>query len=272
MLDFEFMRMALAAGIMLGLTIPLIGLTNVYKRLSMSGDALAHTSLAGVAIGLAAGLNPLFSSVAFCVVAFLIIEFLRRRFPRFSEIGVAVVLSAGIGIAGIASSFTSSANFDSYLFGSILLIGWDDLLIVGILLLAVLAFYFLFYWRIFAMVYDEDEAKSNGIKIGGLNFVQSLLTALTIAISAKIIGSLIVSSLMVIPVASAMQIGKSYKRTGLLSVALSLFSVIGGLIGSYYWGLRPGATIVMVSLLFLIVAFLFRAGCGIIRRSAIKNR
>jgi zinc transport system permease protein len=258
MLQYEFMRIAFIAGVMLGIAIPLVGSTNVYKRLSMSGDALAHTSLAGVAIGLAAGLNPTILSIVFCILAFLVIEFMRKRFPRFSELGVALVLSAGIGIAGIASSFTSSANFDSYLFGSILLVDWDEIAIIGTLLMAVVVFYVFFYWRIFAVVYDEEEASINRVKVGILNFVQSLLTALTIAVSAKIIGSLIVSSLMVIPVAAALQIGHSYKTTLFYAVAFSLTSVIIGLIISYYWGLRPGATIVVVSLALLLLAMAYR--------------
>jgi len=266
MLQYEFMRLAFVAGLMLGIAIPLVGSTNVYKRLSMSGDALAHTSLAGVAIGLAAGFSPLVSSIIFCVVAFLIIEFLRRRFPRFSELGVAIVLSFGIGVAGIASSFASSANFDSYLFGSILLIGWEELAAIGALLIAVVVFYIFFYWRIFYLVYDEDEARINGIGVSLISFFQSLLTALTIAISAKIIGSLIVSSLLVVPVASAILLNQSYKKTLFLSVLFSLASVIVGLVVSFYWDFRPGATIVVSSLVFLIATMLFQQGRKTIHR------
>lgn len=257
MLQYEFMRMALMAGLLLSIAVPLVGSTAVYKRLSMSGDALAHTSLAGVAIGLACGFSPLIVSVIICVIAFLIMEFLRRKFPRFSELGVAIVLSAGIGIAGIASSFTSSANFDAYLFGSILLVDSSSLWFIVGLVIAVVAFYVVFYWPIFFTVYDEEEAKTRGIPVEAIDFFQSLLTALTIAVSAKIIGSLIVSSLMVVPVATALQLKKNYKTTLWVSILFSFASVLLGLVVSYYQGLRPGATIVIVSLAFLVLAMIY---------------
>jgi len=255
MFQYEFMRLALGAGLLLSIIIPLVGSTNVYKRLSMSGDALAHTSLAGVAVGLASGLSPLVLSIAFCVGAFLVIEILRKRFPRFSELGVAVVLSLGIGVAGIASSFASSANFDAYLFGSILLIGWEEIIWVLALFIAVIAFYSVFYWSVFAVVYDEEEAKIAGLKVNAINYVQSLLTALTIAISAKIIGSLIVSSLLVVPVASALSFNVGYRKTMIWSIVFSFVSMMVGLTLSFYFSLRPGAAIVIVSIVFLVLSF-----------------
>ncbi len=127
MLAYRFMRVALLACMLLGLTLPLLGNTAVFKRLSSSGDALAHSSLAGVAIGLAAGLSPLWISILCCIVSFFLIEFLRKKFNKYAEMGVAVVLSAAIGIAGILSSYSSASNFDAYLFGSLLLISDTEL-------------------------------------------------------------------------------------------------------------------------------------------------
>ncbi|MBO4540515.1 MAG: metal ABC transporter permease, partial [Bacilli bacterium] len=166
---------------------------------------LAHSSLAGVAIGLTAGLNPLLISIAACVVGFLLIELIRRRFPKFSELGVAVVLSAGIGIAGVLSGFAQSGNFESYLFGSILLVDTLEIVLASVLCGITVLFYVLFHSQIFATIYNESEAKVQGVKTNAISLAHSLLLSIVIAISAKTIGSLVVSSLIAIPVAASLQ-------------------------------------------------------------------
>ncbi len=218
MLHYEFMRIALVVGILLGISIPLVGSTAVFKRLSASGDALAHSSLAGVAIGLAAGLNPLIISIIACVVSFLIIEIIRKRFAKYSELGVAVVLSLSVGLAGILMNYSKTGNIESYLFGSILLVNNLELYLAIGMTVLVIIFYVLFHSQIFSYIYNESEAKVQGVKVGALNFVQSLLLSLVIAISAKTIGSLVVSSLIAIPVASSLQLKLGYKMTLVTSV------------------------------------------------------
>lgn len=271
MFQSEIVRLAFLVGLLLSIAIPLVGSSAVYKHLSLTGDALAHTSLAGVAIGLACGLNPLLTSIFACVISILVIELIRKKFSKFSELGVAVTLSAGIGIAGIMTSYTKTNNFDSYLFGSILLI--DNLeiyLVAGIFILDVL-FYVVFYKQIFAIICNEEEAKSQGINVSLFSFVQSLLLALTIAISAKTIGSLVVSSLIVIPIASSLQFKKNYRWTLLLSIALSLVATFLGITASYYLDYKPGASIVMVSISLLLLCFLYRGlSSSIAKRKALK--
>ena len=258
MLTYRFMQVAFVVCLLLGIVIPLLGSSVVFKRLSSSGDALAHSSLAGVGIGLAAGLNPLWTSILCCVVAFLIIELLRKKFSKFSEIGVSVVLSASIALAGILSSFTSASNFDSYLFGSILLITDTELyLTLGLFALTVL-FSVLFAPQIFACLYSESEAKVSGIKVRTLTFFQDLLFSVAIAISAKVVGSLVVTSLVVLPTAIALQLKKGYKATVGFSLLFSLLSMGLGLTGAYYLDFKPGATIVMVLVLLLAGAFLVK--------------
>lgn len=256
MLTSEFMRIAFVVAILLGIAIPLIGSSAVFKRLSSSGDALAHSSLAGVAIGLAAGLNPLAFSILTCVVSFFIIELLRRKFNKYSEIGVAVVLSAAIGLAGILSSYTKANNFDSYLFGSILLISRPELYITILLTALILLFSLLFYPQIFSSLYSESESKVNGVKVGILTFVQDLLLSITIAVGAKVVGSLVVSSLVVLPTAIALQMKKGYRFTMISSVFFSLTAMLGGLTIAYYANLKPGATIVMVAISLLLIVVL----------------
>lgn len=271
MLAYEWMRIAFVAAIVLGIALPLVGSTAVYKRLSSSGDALAHSSLAGVAIGLVAGLNPLVISIVACVVSFLIIELLRKKFSKFSEIGVAVVLSAAIGVAGILSRYARSLNFDSFLFGSILLIKQEELIASCIIAAIVLAFYIIFYRHIAASLYSEDEAKVNGVKVGGLNFAHSLLLSITIAISAKVVGSLVVSSMIVLPTAIALLFKRGYFQTMLLSLGASLISMIGGLVVSYYADWAPGATIVSFSICVLALVLLVRLILYFIKKSKLKK-
>ena len=271
MLAYEWMRIAFVAAIVLGIALPLVGSTAVYKRLSSSGDALAHSSLAGVAIGLVAGLNPLVISIVACVVSFLIIELLRKKFSKFSEIGVAVVLSAAIGVAGILSRYARSLNFDSYLFGSILLIKQEELIASCIIAAIVLAFYIIFYRHIAASLYSEDEAKVNGVKVVGINFAHSLLLSITIAISAKVVGSLVVSSMIVLPTAIALLFKRGYFQTMLLSLGASLISMIGGLVVSYYADWAPGATIVSFSICVLALVLLVRLILYFIKKSKLKK-
>lgn len=258
MLTYSFMRVAFIVALLLSISVPLVGSSAVYKRLSSSGDALAHSSLAGVAIGLAGGLNPLLLSIICCVVSFIIIELLRRKFNKFSEIGVAVVLSAAIGISGILSSFSSSSNFDSYLFGSILLITNTELYITIGLTLVIVLFSLLFYPQIFSMLYSESESKVSGIKVNVLTFVQDLLLSITIAIGAKIVGSLVVSSLVVLPTAIALQLKKGYKLTMIFSLIASIVAMLSGLTIAYYLDLKPGATIVSVMVLLLLAVLFYR--------------
>mgnify|MGYP000879911242 FL=1 len=272
MFQSSIMVMAFVVGTLLAVAIPLVGSTAVFKRLSNTGDALAHTSLAGVAIGLACGLNPLITSVIACVVSILIIELIRKKFSKFSELGVAVVLSAGIGIAGIMTSYTKVSNFDSYLFGSILLIDNLELyLVIGIFALDVL-FYVFFHKQIFATIYNEEEAKVQGINTSLINFIQSLLLALTIALSAKTIGSLVVSSLIVLPIATALQFKKNYLVTILISIGFSLVSTFLGLTGSYYLDYKPGSTIVIVAVIFLVICLLISPLINFIKTRNAQNK
>ena len=272
MFQFEFMRIAFAIAIMLGVTLPLLGSTVVFKRLSSSGDALAHSALAGVAIGLAAGFNTFYVSIGACFAAFLIIEFLRNKFSKYSELGVAVVLSLAIGLAGILSSYTSVANFDSYLFGSIILVEKGELFFTIGLTVVVVGLFVLFFPQIFLSLYSESEAKVAGIKVRVINFVQSLLLAITVAVGAKIVGSLVVSSILVLPVAIALLFKKGYKFTIICSVASSVVSMITGLIISYYCDLKPGATIVVTCLGILAVVLLYKIIDYSIRRLIAKKK
>jgi len=258
MFNYEFMQVAFIVGIMLSVVIPLIGNTVVFKGLSMTGDALSHTALAGVAIGLIAGVNPLITAIIASVISAFLIEIIRKKFYKYSEIAIAIVLSLGIGLAGVLSSFAPAANFNSYLFGSIIAISSLEVYItIGLFAIVVLSSV-LFYKELMFISYNENNARLAGVPVNFVNFIFTLLTALTVAIASRTIGALIVSSLMVVPVATALQVSKSYKATIIKSVMFSMLSVCLGLIVSFYQGLKPGGTIVLISIVFLILAMLFK--------------
>lgn len=253
-LAYDFMRRAFIVGLLLAIIIPCIGIIVVLKRLSMLGDALAHTSLAGVAAGLIMGINPILGSIIACVASALSIEFIRKKIPRYSEMSIAIIMSAGIGIAGVLSSYTkSSANFNSFLFGSIVAISDFEMLLVVCISFIVILTFILLYKELFYIALDERSAYLSGVHVNMINSVFTILTAITVSIAARTVGALIVSSLMVIPVACGMQLGKSYKQTVLYSVFFGILFTVLGLFLSYYRGLRPGATIVLIGVIALVL-------------------
>ncbi len=223
-LEYDFMRRAFIVGILLAVIIPCIGIIVVLKRLSMIGDALSHTSLAGVAAGLIMGVNPVLGAIAVCIAAALGIEAIRKKIPQYSEMSIAIIMSAGVGLAGVLSGFVkNAANFNSFLFGSIVAISDFELILVACISCAVLLAFILLYKELFYIALDERAARLAGIPVKTVNFIFTLLTAATVSVAARTVGALIVSSMMVVPVACAMQFGKSYKQTGLYSVCFAVF-------------------------------------------------
>ena len=258
-LEYDFMRRAFAVGLLLAVIVPCIGVIVVFKRLSMIGDALSHTSLAGVAAGLILGINPILGAVAASIAAGLAIEAIRKRIPRFSEMAIAIIMSAGIGLAGVLSGFVkSAANFNSFLFGSIVAIDDFELLLVACISCAVILAFILLYKELFYIALDERAARLAGIPVRSINFIFTILTAVTVSVAARTVGALIVSSMMVVPVACAMQFGKSYKQTVIYSVCFAVFFTVTGLFVSYYLRLKPGGTIVLIGVLCLVVILLLK--------------
>lgn len=257
--QYDFMQRAFIVGLLIAIITPCIGVIVVLKRLSMIGDSLSHNSLAGVAAGLAFGVNPILGAVVFSVAAAFGIERIRKSFPRYSEIAIAVIMSTGIGLAGILSGFVkNSASFSSFLFGSIVAITDFELYIVIGLSTVVILSAILLYKELFYITFDEESARLAGVPIKTINFIFTLLTAITISISARTVGTLVISSLMVLPVASAMQIAKSYKQTVIFAVIFAIIFTVSGLYISYYADFKPGGTIVIVGVITLICVLVYK--------------
>jgi len=258
-LRYSFMQKAFIVGILLSIIIACLGTVVVHKRLSLIGSALSHSSLAGVAIGLLLGFNPILGAVGICVLSALCIEAIRKKLPAFSELAVAITLSVGIGLAGVLSGFVKNASdFNSFLFGSIVAVDSFELIIVTVLSSVVLLVFLLLYKELFYVSFDEEAAALSGVPVGLVNFIFTVLTAVTVSVSARTVGALVVSSLLVVPVAAAMQIARSYKTTILWSVLFALISTVGGLIISYYAGLKPGGTICLIAAALFLVTVLLK--------------
>lgn len=251
MFSYGFMQKALAAGALIAAGMALIGMITVLRRQSMIGDALSHASLAGVALGLILGINPVGAAVVTAVISAFAIELFRHFFPKLSEMAIAIVMSAGIGLAGVLSGFVTAANFNSYLFGSIVSIPDGEFRLAVICSLAVIAVSLLLYKELFYISFDAEAAVLSGVPVRTVQFVFTLMTAVTIAVAARTVGALVVSSQLVLPVASAMQMAKSYRNTYRLAIALSLLYTVLGLIISFELDIKPGGTIVLTSLLGL---------------------
>ncbi len=260
---YAYMQRALLVGFLLALLVACLGTVMVHKRLSLIGDALSHSSLAGVALGLLGGFNPVIGAMAACVVAAFAIEGIRKKLGNHSELAVAIVLSTGIGLAGVMSGFVkSSADFNSFLFGSIVAISKFETRLVIVLAVVVLFSFFLLYKELFYISFDEQAAAISGVPVGLVNAIFTILTAVTVSIAARTVGALIVSSLMVVPVAGAMSVARSYKSTIVWSAVISVSSTIGGLVLSFYCGLKPGGTIVLISVLWFLLLHIWKWAAG----------
>lgn len=255
LLNFEFMQRAFIAGLLVAVICPLIGTFVVVRRLSMIGDTLSHASLAGIAAGMLGGFYPLWGALLFSLAAAIGIEKLRKRFSQYAELSISIVLSASIGLAVVLISLAKSFNADlmSYLFGSIIAVNMLDIYTILGLSIIILVSVWLFYKEFFYMAFDEEGAELAGIPVSALNIYFTALTAMAIVVSMRVVGILMVSSLIVVPVACSLLVSRSFKNTIFLSVIFALISVIAGLFTSYYFDLAPGGSIVLTSVLILLI-------------------
>jgi zinc transport system permease protein len=256
--QYAFMQKALIVGLLVGILCPAIGLFLVLRRLSMVGDTLAHVSLAGVLLGLLWNISPLpFALFVSGLVSFLL-EKLRMIYKNYAELSLAIIMSAGLGLAvilmGIAN--TSDAGLSGLLFGSILTLTNQDILIIGFLALVSLLLLFFYYREFFFLTFDEEGARLAGVPVERLNYVLLFLTAMVIALGLKIVGALLISSLLVVPVAAALLLSRGFTKTLLWSVAFGISSVLIGLAVSFYLDWAPGGTIILTSVAILLLILL----------------
>ncbi len=268
-LQYEFLQNAFLTGIIIGIIAPILGVFIVVRRLSLIADALSHVTLAGIAASLLlekklmlfGGLNPMYMGMAFSVAGSLFIEKLRAVYKHYQELAIPIILSGGIGIGVIFISLADGFNTDlfSYLFGSVSAVSRTDLWLILIISAVVAILIVLLYKELFLLSFDEEHAKASGIAAKSVHFIFIVMVALVIAASMRIVGILLVSSLMTLPVAASIRIAKGFKQTILFSVIFGEISVLGGLSVSYYLDLAPGGTIVMIAVLILVLTILIKS-------------
>lgn len=258
-LTYSFLQKAFLVAIIISIITPIVGNIIVLKRLSSVGDALSHNSLAGVAIGLFLGVNPILVAVIVSISAALLMEVLRLTFPKYSEISTSIILSLGVGLASVFSSIsTSTTNFNNFLFGSIVVVSNQELYIIIILALIVVLVSVKLYHELFYITFDEENALVSGVKVKTINLIYTILTAIVISISARTVGALVVSSLIVLPVATSIQISKSYISNIYISIVLAMFFTISGLFISYWYNLKPGGTIALIGVVTLLIILVIK--------------
>lgn len=257
--ELEFMRRAFAAGILVSVIVPLLGVFLVVRRYSLMADTLAHVSLVGVAVGVLTRTSPVLSAIIASTVAAVLIERLRGVKKLFAESVLAIFLSGSLAVAVVIMSAARGLNVDllAYLFGSISTIRPADLYLLAGLAVIVTASIALLYKELFLVSFDEEFAEAGGVKAKALNLLVVVLTAATVSLAMRIVGILLVGALMVIPVVTAKQFDLSFRRTIFLSIFFSLVSVTSGLFLSYYFDLASGGTIVMVALCLFLLSFLY---------------
>jgi zinc transport system permease protein len=272
LLQYEFLQNAFLTGIIIGIIAPLLGVFIVVRRLSLIADALSHVTLAGIAASMLLeknfvlfyGVSPLYMGMVFSVAGSLLIEKLRSVYKHFQELAIPIILSGGVGLSVIFISLADGFNTDlfSYLFGSVSAVSRGDLYTIFFISIIVIAIIILLYKELFLLSFDEEYAKASGIFAKSIHFVFIVTVALVIAASMRIVGILLVSSLMTLPVAASIRIAKGFKQTILYSLLFGEVSVLGGLVLSFYLDLAPGGTIVMIAVVILVLTIVLKKIIG----------
>ncbi len=257
---YSFIVRGLEVGLVIGAIAPLIGIFLVLRRYSLIADTLSHVSLAGVAIGLLLNVNPLITAIIASVASSTAIERLRLSKRVYGESALSIFLSGSLALAIVLISLAHGFSVDlfNYLFGSIVTVRQDDVFIILLTGILVLFTILAFYKELTYITFDEEAAKVGGIPTRFINTLLIVLAALTVSLAIPIIGILLISALIVIPVVTALQFRKSFLQTILYAEAISLFSVLTGIISSFYLNLPAGGAIVLISLLLFVLSLLLK--------------
>lgn len=280
LLNFDFMRYSLISGILIGFIAPLIGAFIVVRRLSLIADALSHVTLGGISFGMflltilptLSFVNPMWFGILFAVIGALLIEKLRTSFSNYQEIAIPIIMSAGIALSAIFISLADGFNQEivGLLFGSISAVNLSDLNTIIIIAIIVVFFIILFYKELFILSFDEEYSKVIGIP-KWIQFLFIIIVAMVISASIRVVGILLVSALITLPIAISMRITKGFKQLIALSVALGELSVIMGLVLAFYMNISPGGVIVVLLVIMLIITMAYQKLKVKFKKGAISN-
>ncbi len=256
MFSYSFILRAFAVGIMVSLCSSLLGVTLVLKKYSMIGDGLSHVGFGAMTVALALNTAPLYVAVPVMILsAFLLLQ-LRQNSKINSDAAIALISSTSIAVGITAASLSGGMNTDvySYMFGSILAVTKSDVVISAVLCGTILLVFVLCYHRIFAVTFDENFAQASGIKTKPFNLLFALLTAATIVVGMRVMGTMLISGLIIFPAVTSMRIFKTFRSVMFCAAVVSVVSFIVGMLASYAFSYIPaGAGIVLANLAFLLV-------------------
>ena len=259
--SYPFARRAIIAGLLLSISAALLGVNLVLKRFSMLGDGLSHVSFGAAAVGLACGVAPLQFSIPIVIVAAFLLLRLKQNSKINGDAATAIVSSSALAVGITVASLTTGMNTDitNYMFGSILALGKHEVVIASICSIAIICMYVLFYQKIFTVTFDEDFADVIGVKSKWYSSIIAILTALTVVVGMRIMGALLISSIITFPALSSMRICKHYKCTVIVAAVVSIISFLTGILLSFAFDIPAGAAVVLTNLsVFLILSFVGR--------------
>ncbi|HET7302850.1 MAG TPA: metal ABC transporter permease [Candidatus Saccharimonadales bacterium] len=260
LLQYSFMVRALLAGAIVAVVVPMLGSFLVARRYSLIADSLAHVSLAGVGAGLLLGFAPVLVAVPVTVAGGLFLEWLRQRQRLSGDVSLAILMSGGLALAVVLANLSSGSNVDftSFLFGSITTVTSSDLYllaIIGLITLGCIAYNFR---ALLHISFDEDSARIAGYRVTGLNYLLTALAAAMVVLSLRIVGGLLISALLVIPVVTASRLARSFGATMVWATFAALIAVVGGLCIAFYAGIAAGGAIVLTALLLLLLSGIWK--------------
>ena len=251
LLDFDFMRRALVAAALVGLIAPLIGVFLVQRRLALLGDGMGHVALMGVGLAFLLGTAPIPTAMVTAALGAFLIEFIRNRSRTAGDVALALLFYGGIAGGVLFASLApgkASSSLNSYLFGSLSTVAAGDLWALGILAVSVLVILAIFGRELFAVCLDPDIAQVQGIRVRAMSTLMAILAAIVVVVGMRVVGLLLVSAIMIVPVAAAQQLTRSFRSTAVIAVIIGLISSVAGLAGSFYIEVPPGPAIVMLAL------------------------
>lgn len=258
MFEYDFMQRAFIAGLFIAMLASISGTFIVLRRYSLMSETLAHSALVGVAVGLVAGYNPLWVAVLVAIFSAWLIEYLRSSFSLYSDAILSIILSGSLALAVLIVSLGGAFNNSlfSYLFGSILSVSSADVVTIIAFGTPALLLLLLFSKELYFIAYDEEIAQTSGVRVKLLNFLLVTVVAVIIALSIRVVGSLLIGALMVIPTVASLQYRVGFKRTIMIALFFALFSVVFGMIFSFYFSIPSGATIVLSVIALFILSLI----------------
>jgi zinc transport system permease protein len=257
-IQYGFMQRALLSAVAISIICSIVGLFLVLKRHSLFGDALAHVAFGGISLGLFTGIYPLWTAYVVAILSAVGVNKLRESTKIPPDSSIAVLLTSGLAIGVILISISGGFTLDlfSFLFGNILLVSNEDVIMILITDAIVVPIIYILYKRLILIVFDENQAKVSGLNVTWINTLFIVLASITIIASIRLVGVLLISSLIVIPNITALVLGKGFKKTMFISCAISVFSVVFGIVASYYVNLAPSGTIVLTMVSMFIVTII----------------